>query len=120
MKVLAVYDRPFWREAGLSGSVLDVDGICADDNFFLLGGDSLSAARTLARLQTELRLPTAPGIHLLFEFPKVSALAAELARRRQDPQPDDALMARIAALSDEEVERMLMDGSLASLDERNS
>lgn len=106
--------------ARVFGSVLDVDGICADDNFFLLGGDSLSAARTLARLQTELRLPTAPGIHLLFEFPKVSALAAELARRRQDPQPDDALMARIAALSDEEVERMLMDGSLASLDERNS
>lgn len=26
VKVLAVYDRPFWRDAGLSGSVLDVDG----------------------------------------------------------------------------------------------
>lgn len=26
IKVCAVYDRPFWREAGLSGSVLDLDG----------------------------------------------------------------------------------------------
>lgn len=26
VKVCAVYDRPFWRDAGLSGSVLDLDG----------------------------------------------------------------------------------------------
>jgi monoamine oxidase len=26
VKVLAVYDRPFWRDSGLSGAVLDLDG----------------------------------------------------------------------------------------------
>ena len=73
------------------------------------------AARTVARLQTELGLPTQIGIPLLFEFPTVSKLAAELGRLRQDPQPDDALLARIAELSDEEVDRMLMDDSVESL-----
>ena len=101
--------------ARIFGSVLEIDVLSAQDNFFLLGGDSLSAARTVARLQTELGLPIQIGIPLLFEFPTVSKLAAELVRLRQDPQPDDALLARIAELSDEEVERMLMDDSLESL-----
>ena len=101
--------------ARIFGSVLEIEVPSAQDNFFLLGGDSLSAARTVARLQTELGLPTQIGIPLLFEFPTVSKLAAELARLRLDPQADDALLARIAELSDEEVERMLMDDSVESL-----
>lgn len=99
--------------ASVFEAVLGLAHVAVDDNFFLLGGDSLSAARAVVRLTTELGLTTRPEVRLVFEFPTVSALAAELSRVRREPQPDAELLARIAELSDEEVERMLADETLA-------
>ncbi len=56
--------------------VLHVDRIGAADNFFMLGGDSLSAARILARINRRF------GVHLTlrqaFESPKLEDLAVQV------------------------------------------
>lgn len=99
--------------ARVFGEVLEIGGVRRDDNFFLLGGDSLSAARVVARLERELGFePALLGVHLIFEFPTVATLAAELARTRKEAPLDDELLARIASLTEEEVDRMLDDDSL--------
>lgn len=65
-----------WQE------VLRVDRIGAADNFFMLGGDSLSAARVLARVNRRF------GIHLTlrqaFESPKLEDLAIHVELRVLD------------------------------------
>ncbi|MCZ2413024.1 MAG: AMP-binding protein [Burkholderiales bacterium] len=110
-------DTPRTREevvvARAFEAVLGQAVVTVDDNFFLLGGDSLSAARVVARLKAELGLVTLPEVRLVFEFPTVAALAAELGRPEPEPQLDTALLARIDELSDEEVERMLAEETLS-------
>lgn len=110
-------DAPRTREevvvARAFEAVLGQAVVTVDDNFFLLGGDSLSAARVLARLKAELGLVTLPEVRLVFEFPTVAALAAELGRPEAEPPLDAALLARIDELSDEEVERMLAEETLS-------
>lgn len=65
-----------WRE------VLGVDRVSAADNFFLLGGDSLSAARVLARVNRRF------SVHLTlrqaFESPKLEDLAVQVELRILD------------------------------------
>ncbi|MET7772350.1 amino acid adenylation domain-containing protein [Nocardia sp. NPDC005366] len=58
------------------GAVLDRTGIGAADDFFALGGDSLSATRVVARLG--IALHTQVPVRMLFEAPTVRALAARL------------------------------------------
>jgi acyl-CoA synthetase (AMP-forming)/AMP-acid ligase II/acyl carrier protein len=65
-----------WQE------ILDVDRIGAGDNFFMLGGDSLSTARVLARVNRRF------GVHLTlrqaFESPKLEHLAVQVELRILD------------------------------------
>jgi len=65
-----------WQE------ILDVDRIGAADNFFMLGGDSLSTARVLARANRRF------GVHLTlrqaFESPKLEDLAIQVELRILD------------------------------------
>ncbi|WP_330183508.1 amino acid adenylation domain-containing protein [Nocardia sp. NBC_01503] len=63
--------------ARVFGEVLRVDRIGLDDDFFRLGGNSLSATRVAARLGAELgdRVP----VRTIFDAPTVTALAARLA-----------------------------------------
>jgi acyl-coenzyme A synthetase/AMP-(fatty) acid ligase/acyl carrier protein len=60
------------------GALLDLREVYAEGNFFLLGGDSLTAARAVSRLATrfgvELRLGS------IFAHPTVRELAAEISR----------------------------------------
>jgi amino acid adenylation domain-containing protein len=63
-----------WRE------LLGREEIGADDNFFSLGGDSLTALRMVARAQVELREQN--GLRSLFENPTLAEFAALYGRSR--------------------------------------
>ncbi|MCO5101795.1 MAG: AMP-binding protein [Burkholderiaceae bacterium] len=95
--------------AAIVESVLGADTIGRGDNFFLSGGDSLSAARVAARCATAFGLARAPAANLLFAYPTVEALAAELLRLRQEQAMDEEMLAQLEQLSDEELARLLSD-----------
>jgi hypothetical protein len=60
----------FWAE------ILQVERIGAHDNFFALGGDSLSAVHVLARISDILHLEV--GVSRIFEMPTVTEMARHL------------------------------------------
>ncbi|RZK81872.1 MAG: hypothetical protein EOP26_14255, partial [Rhodococcus sp. (in: high G+C Gram-positive bacteria)] len=57
-------------------AVLGVDRVGADDSFFDLGGDSLSATRAVGRINSAL--DTSLGVAALFDAPVVSDLAVRI------------------------------------------
>ena len=59
--------------AGIFAQVLGVDRVGVDDSFFDLGGDSISAMRVIAAVNTALDAQFA--VRMLFEFPTVSGLS---------------------------------------------
>ena len=65
------------RVARVFAQVLGVDAVGADDSFFDLSGDSLSAIRVVARINAELG--TSMGVRDLFDAPTVAALALRVA-----------------------------------------
>ncbi len=66
--------------AGLWSEVLGLTQIDPDDNFFQLGGHSLSGAQVVSRLRQALRVDL--PMRVLFEAPTVASLAAEIERLR--------------------------------------
>ncbi|OBK50780.1 non-ribosomal peptide synthetase, partial [Mycobacterium sp. 1081908.1] len=66
--------------AGVFAGVLGVDRVGLDDDFFALGGDSLSATRVSARLQ--LALGRQVPVRFLFEASTVGDFAGYLCRHR--------------------------------------
>jgi amino acid adenylation domain-containing protein/non-ribosomal peptide synthase protein (TIGR01720 family) len=65
-----------WREQ------LQVEHIADDDNFFLLGGNSISATQVIARLREALGLEL--NLRLLFEAPTLAHFAADVARQQSN------------------------------------
>ncbi|WP_067571699.1 non-ribosomal peptide synthetase [Nocardia acidivorans] len=78
--------------ARVFGEVLGVDRIGLDDDFFRLGGNSLSATRVAARLAAAVgrRVP----VRILFDAPTVAALAARLAETAPSARIPLTAMAR--------------------------
>ncbi|GAA3445987.1 non-ribosomal peptide synthetase [Planomonospora venezuelensis] len=82
--------------AAMWAEVLGVtEPVGADDDFFDLGGHSLTATQIIARIQERFAV-TVP-IALLFEHPTVAGLAREMDRL----DPDDLDLAEVAALRDQ-------------------
>ncbi|WP_082963952.1 non-ribosomal peptide synthetase [Mycobacterium sp. 852002-51961_SCH5331710] len=71
--------------AGIYAQVLGLDRVGVDESFFDLGGDSVSAMRLIAAINTSLDVDL--GVRTLFDTPTVSQLAPQLdsASRRRAP-----------------------------------
>ncbi|MDX6739344.1 non-ribosomal peptide synthetase [Actinocorallia sp. A-T 12471] len=82
--------------AGVYAEILGVGRVGADDSFFDLGGDSLTATRLISRVRTVLgvELP----IRALFEAPTVAGLALRVAAAEGSARPSLARQERPAAV----------------------
>ncbi|MFV8165504.1 amino acid adenylation domain-containing protein [Mycobacterium sp. 134] len=67
--------------AGIYAQVLGVERVGVDDSFFELGGDSISAMRVVAAVNTALDADLA--VRTLFETPSVSGLCRQLEREAE-------------------------------------
>ncbi|MDG3017252.1 amino acid adenylation domain-containing protein [Corynebacteriales bacterium D3-21] len=72
--------------------VLGLDRVDVTDSFFDLGGNSLSATRVVARVNSAL--DTGIGVRTLFEAPSIRALAARVGDERGHARPRPGLMAQ--------------------------
>ncbi|WP_323147480.1 non-ribosomal peptide synthetase [Pseudomonas marginalis] len=70
------------RIAAIWCEQLQVATVAADDHFFLLGGNSITATQVVARLRETLGLEL--NLRLLFEAPTLSGFAAGVAHLQQD------------------------------------
>ncbi len=64
--------------AGICAGVLGVDRVGVDESFFQLGGDSLSAMRAVAAINTAL--DTNLAVTTIFDAPSVRSLSEQLGR----------------------------------------
>jgi acyl transferase domain-containing protein/acyl carrier protein len=74
--------------AGIWQEELGIDRVGARDDFFTLGGDSLSAIRLIARLRQALAVPL--DARVLYDAPTVAALGEHVAAVRWAAQAGDA------------------------------
>ncbi|WP_157604436.1 phosphopantetheine-binding protein, partial [Rhizobacter sp. Root1221] len=93
-----------WQE------LLGVERLGRHDNFFDLGGHSLLVVQILARLRDEFDVEV--PLRAVFEAPTVKLLAEQVALVLQAPAGTDedeaeALLQRVASMSDEEAAAML-------------
>ena len=82
--------------AGIVATLLNIEQVGIDDNFFLLGGHSLLATQIILQVAEVFGIELA--LRSLFEAPTVRQLAAEI---------DQRIVAELEAMSDEEVQRLL-------------
>ncbi|AHC37060.1 MULTISPECIES: non-ribosomal peptide synthetase [unclassified Pseudomonas] len=70
------------RIAAIWCEQLHVASVAADDHFFLLGGNSITATQVVARLREDLGLEL--NLRMLFEAPTLEGFAAHIAQLQQD------------------------------------
>ena len=104
--------------ATIIAEVLNVDRVGVNDNFFELGGHSLLGIQVIARVRRVFRVEL--PLRRLFEEPTIAGLCATIARAERSgdgpvASPShgvtsrDQLLARLAGLSDAEVEALLQN-----------
>jgi oxalate---CoA ligase len=92
--------------AMIFAEVLEQDTIGVDENFFAIGGDSLSAIRIINRIgrQQGFTLP----VTTLFRHPTIAELASELERLAAETKADASrIESEIARMSSAEIEKLL-------------
>jgi amino acid adenylation domain-containing protein len=82
--------------AGIVATLLSIEQVGIDDNFFLLGGHSLLATQVILRVAEVFGVEL--SLRSLFEAPTVRQLAAEIEQR---------IVTELEAMSNEEVQRLL-------------
>lgn len=90
--------------ASVWAEVLDLDRVGLTEEFIALGGDSVLAARVVARLREDLDT-SAVGIRTLFGSPTVAALAERMRAADEGDRLEQVaeILCEIEELSDEEV-----------------
>lgn len=92
--------------ASIVAELLGRDAPGVNDNFFALGGDSLKGTQVMARINARHGLEL--SVAALFRHPTIATLAVHVEAALSAVAADgDALAAEIAALSDDEVARLL-------------
>ncbi len=95
--------------AEIWSNVLDVKPIGVDDNFFDLGGHSLSATRVVTRIREafDITLP----LRLLFDSPTIAAIAEHVKNTREQCEVGRiaAMVEQLSHLSDEEAKALLRE-----------
>jgi amino acid adenylation domain-containing protein len=88
------------RVANIVTTLLNLEVVGIDDNFFMLGGHSLLGTQMIAQIAAsfDVDLP----LRSLFEAPTIRMLAAEIEQR---------IIARVEAMSEEEVLRLLAENA---------
>lgn len=88
------------RVAQIVTTLLNLETVSIDDNFFMLGGHSLLGTQMIAQIAAsfDVDLP----LRSLFEAPTIRMLAAEIEQR---------IIARLEAMSEEEVLRLLAENA---------
>jgi amino acid adenylation domain-containing protein len=84
------------RVAAIIASLLGLERVGANDNFFYLGGNSLFGTQAIARIRTEFNVEI-PLLEI-FDHPTIADLAAEV---------DRLMLANLDAMSEEEAQRLL-------------
>jgi amino acid adenylation domain-containing protein len=94
-----------WRD------VLERPSFGREESFFTIGGHSLLAARVVSRIRAVFNIDL--PLRALFEAPTIAAIASHIddvvATRAADIDPE--LLDAMAGLSDEDVNRLLSDGT---------
>jgi len=95
--------------ASIWSEVLGIERVGVRDDFFLLGGHSLSAARILARVRDTLGADL--SLMVIFETPTIEGMAAALSVATGSPElpalDAQGLVAKAAELSDAELDSLL-------------
>ncbi|MGZ5545640.1 MAG: phosphopantetheine-binding protein, partial [Limisphaerales bacterium] len=82
--------------AGILATLLGVDKVAVDANFFALGGHSLLGTQLIVRLRDTFGVEI--PLRGVFEAPTVAELAAEI---------DRLVLARVEMMSEEEAQRLI-------------
>lgn len=97
------------RVLAIFQNVLGLSVVGVHSDFFGLGGHSLLAAKLLSRVRAEFGLQV--PVRDFFRLPTPAGLAAaieELERARdRRPTSDEALLAQLAGMSDDEIDQLL-------------
>jgi acyl carrier protein len=81
--------------ASIVKSLLKLDEIGIDDNFFLLGGHSLLGAQLIGRVREQFDVDI--QLRALFESPTVASLASEVER---------LVLEKVSSMSDDDLRRL--------------
>ena len=90
--------------------ILDVRPIGISDNFFDLGGHSLSATRVVSRIFTRYQLEI--PLHSLFQSPTIAEMAAVINQHQGkllDESRLSAILDELASMSEAEAERLVSE-----------
>jgi hypothetical protein len=88
-----------WALAAIWGEVLSIDMVGIRDNFFDLGGNSLSATRVLARITA--KYPLEIPLSTIFEYPTIAEIALVIDAAMGAESAQQAIPREIESLSEE-------------------